>query len=218
MSATTRLGKTTHSEEEARTSAKALIVMAGPQLVGKTSFSKKISSRFGIRVIDVDEMKFALFGDAATEIGADKEREAHMIGAAYGEMYRRARQVLDSGEPVITVATHSREVTHELAKATAKEAGVPLIVVSFDITKVPEIETFLRERLRNRLERKDGGLSNIIGEEGIELAKSTWARYIPLRSGGNPEIIEIPVNLTEEEGRQEIDLMSVLTPLLRRTS
>ena len=173
-----------------RRTEKALISFAGTCLTGKTTLARNVSGRLCIPHIDVDDVRSSIFPTEMVGIILPPEQESAVMLNCYVEMYRRAKRSLDKGTSVIANATHSRELYHEIAKQTAHDASVPLVVVLLDIGLLRNPQEFLAERLLIRSERHDSA-SNVVGNDALEYAIKVYERYKPFSEKGVNKLIRI---------------------------
>lgn len=197
---------------------KALILVTGLQMIGKTALSTRVGAAIGMQVFDSDTVKAELYGEEGQRIGTP-ERERELMANTYDEINRRARAVLDSGAPVIIAGTQSNQINYDLARQRADAAGVPLIVVRFDLDKITDLEGFLRSRLRSRLEKNDAGPTNIVNEEGFGLVRETFGRFKKLNLEKVDYVITLDPNAPLDELVAKVisDLSAILVvPLVRK--
>lgn len=154
----------------------ALILVTGPQMIGKTALSKRISIETGGHLFDSDLVKKELYGNEGEKIGAP-EREKEMMANTYEEIGRRTAISLANGFMVIVAGAQSRQMSYDVARERAKDAGVPLIVVRFDLNRIDDLEDFMHGRLKSRLEKRDAGPTNILSKKDFWLVKETFERY-----------------------------------------
>jgi len=113
---------------------------------GKTTLAKGIVDKLGFTRIDLDEVKFQLFGNDITDPEIDEEG----WNKVYKEMYRIIRQNLLEGKTIIHDTGNFTKRERSLVKKIADEVGVETTTIFVDI---PPTEA--RKRLEsNRLTKE----------------------------------------------------------------
>ncbi len=174
----------------------ALIVFAGPSLTGKTTLGRGVSMATGIRYIDVDDVKQDLYPDA--RVLMSREVDMERMFNSYGEMYRRAKERLASGESVILIGTHRREIYRDMVYRLAQEAKVPLIMVIPDLAKISDPVSFISERIKRR-EAMDDSASALRGPGAFEIAIDAYRNFPLLRREKADHFITVDPAATTED-------------------
>jgi len=87
-----------------------LYILCGIPFSGKSTLAKKIVKKLRFVRIDLDEVKFDIFGPSVT----DAEIDQSGWDKIYQEMYRRIRESLTAGKTVV----------HDTGNFTKSERGV----------------------------------------------------------------------------------------------
>jgi predicted kinase len=126
-----------------------LIVFSGLMGTGKSTLARELSFELGLDMITSDILRKELAGLSKTERRWDEYNEgiytADFTGKTYGEMFRRAEDILRKGQSVILDASFSRKEERFRAMDLARKTGAE---ISF-FRAVCSDET-VRERLRER--------------------------------------------------------------------
>ncbi len=126
-----------------------IIAITGLPAAGKTTLAKILSSESNLLALDIDQTRNQIF---KTHDNLKLAEERIQMKAAYEENHRRAQQALQSGQPVILVATYSSEVSHQELKKLAEESQVPLIIIYLVLGNEQEIKERLKKRSSDQLE------------------------------------------------------------------
>jgi len=94
---------------ESNMSKISLFILCGIPFAGKTTLAKELARKFGWVRIDLDEVKFGLFGKGVD----DEEINQPRWDKVYQEMYTRIRQNLQNGKVVV----------HDTGNFTKSERG-----------------------------------------------------------------------------------------------
>lgn len=130
---------------------KCLVVLAGPPLTGKSTLGKMLAKKSNFTLLDIDEVRQKLFpGDK--RLSEDEER--NIMRACYQKNHELAKEFLLQGDPVILVATYSRDYSRAVLKELTTSTNSPFKFFLFD---APEKE--IKIRLNQR--KKNKNLSNI---------------------------------------------------------
>lgn len=121
-----------------RVSEPLVVVLAGRSGTGKSTVGAALAARIGAAYVSSDVVRKELVGLSPREhVPADRTSEVYgaaMNERTYEEMRVRAATHLAAGRPVILDATHSRAADRAAAVATARAAGVPLLIAELRIT------------------------------------------------------------------------------------
>ena len=142
-----------------------LVITAGVQGVGKSTFAKALAPRIGATIVSSDVLKVEVGGvilkegmlDYYTEVGRDYMRKL------YDALLRKCQAYLTSGRSVICEAAFERREDRARARDLAAQAGVSFLAVECLCW-----ETVRYHRLRRRLEA--AGREDLIDE--------TWRIYV----------------------------------------
>ncbi len=124
---------------------KKLIIICGISFAGKSTLGKAIAKRFDYAQVDVDDMKFQLYGHDSKD-----ENLSHADWVRiYDETDKLLESYLQSGKTVIDASRNFRKSERQLARqiATKLEAGVVTIFVD-----TPEV--IARQRLLENRKKK----------------------------------------------------------------
>lgn len=86
----------------------SVIVLSGPPLHGKTSLANALAQISNVATIDVDEVRFAVYG--GREVSLEGQDEAAMMACSYRFAVERARLFVAQGQPAAIAGTFSRSV------------------------------------------------------------------------------------------------------------
>lgn len=136
--------------------AQSIIVIAGPNLSGKTRLSDELAQHLDISLLDIDQGWRERWGTLENR---------PPMPEVYAHNHDRARPILAEGKPVVLVATYSWPTYHEMLEQLAKETNSPLRVF---ILGIPEDKA--DEEIKRRLAMRLGdpnNISDIVSEEKV---------------------------------------------------
>ncbi len=159
---------------------RALIVLAGPVLSGKTTLAEALSIELGgVDIKDIDDGWRKRWGTLENR---------PKMPAVYEHNQNRTRLYHKRDQPVIMVATYSWSTYHELLRNFASEAQTPLRVFVLGIPDEKK-ETEFTARLEKR--RNDPhNLSDITTPERV---RELWSSYMPMPEYNDPNDPSIKV-------------------------
>ena len=91
-----------------------LIIICGISFAGKTTLGKTIAQRFGYAEVDVDDVKFHLFGHDIKDEDLSQEDWVRL----YAETDKLIDRYLQAGKTVIVASRNFKKSERELAKVT----------------------------------------------------------------------------------------------------
>jgi uncharacterized protein len=153
-----------------RRSAPAMALVGGLIGSGKSTLAAALGRARGWAVVSSDATRKHLAGLGPLEPGPPEIYAPDFTRRVYGELFRRAGQVLESGRGVLLDATFVRQQGREEARAIALRFGVPFFFV-----ELWSPEAVLRERLRDR------AASPSVSDAREDLLDSMRASYEPVR-------------------------------------
>jgi len=196
----------TTREARPGTYKKTLMAFCGAPLVGKSSLAKAIGQNLKIKVLDLDDMRLELFNRPGERLPDQQEREVML--SVYIEMYKRARATLYEDRPVITVATHSRPIYHELLRTSAQYAEAAIALMYSDTSKIIDLDAFLTQRIASRVTNGDSS-SNVTDLAYAKLIVQRYKCITP--KDGETVIVTDPTKsreaLSEETTTRVYDLL-----------
>lgn len=136
-----------------------LYIFCGIPFSGKTTLARKLVDKFGLIRIDLDEIKFDLFGKEISDEQIDK----FGWDKIYQEMYRKIEQVLKTGETVICDTGNFTKYERRLVKKIADKVGIKFKTVFVDTPK----ETAKQRWTKNKLSKTRFGISEKSFEEAV---------------------------------------------------
>lgn len=122
-----------------------LYIFCGIPFSGKTTIARQIESRFGYKRIDLDEVKFELFGRGVK----DSEIKQEGWDKVYQEMYKRIEVYLSKGETVIHDTGNFTRHERDLVRKIAEKLGIKAITVFIDTPKEVARDRLLQNRKTN---------------------------------------------------------------------
>ncbi|MFA9288714.1 MAG: AAA family ATPase [Weeksellaceae bacterium] len=135
-----------------------VIALSGPPLTGKTTIAMMLAEHSNAQVFDVDAIRQAHYPPLPGP--RDPQVEKETMPKVYEKMYELAGEAINSGAPVILVATFSKDTYHQALANFCEDLGQDLPFIRFLLKFPPEtIEAAVTERLTAR--NKKGSDSNI---------------------------------------------------------
>jgi len=126
-----------------------LYILCGIPFSGKTTLARRMVNKFGFTRIDLDEVKFNLFGSSITDSEIDKSGWDRV----YQVMYKEIEDSLKLGKTVIHDTGNFTKNERVLVKKIADDLGIESITIFVD---TPEKEAYKRLLMnRNNKERFD---------------------------------------------------------------
>lgn len=124
-----------------------LYIFCGLPFSGKTTITKRLADLLSWKRIDLDEVKFDLFGINVKDADIDQEGWDKI----YQEMYQRIDRALDMGETVIQDAGNFTKSERDIVRGIGEKHAAEAITVFVD-TSVNEARKRLTQN-RNSKER-----------------------------------------------------------------
>lgn len=137
-----------------------LYIFCGLPFSGKTTISKRLVETFHWRRIDLDEVKFDLFGDGIK----DEDIDQSGWDKVYQEMYLRIDGALKAGEDVIQDTGNFTKSERDVVREIGEKQGIGVITVFIDVPA-----DVARKRLQeNRESKKRFNVSDKAFEESVK--------------------------------------------------
>ncbi len=105
-----------------------LLILCGTPFSGKSTLAKELVKRLGFERIDLDEVKFELFGKDIKDVQIQKEGWDRV----YLEMYRQIEARLQDGKTVISDTGNFTKHERGLVRAIGEKYGVEVITIFVD--------------------------------------------------------------------------------------
>jgi len=137
-----------------------LVILCGIPFSGKTTLANKIAQALNCTRIDLDEVKFQLFGKDITDDGIDQAG----WDKVYQEMYKEIEEVLKQGKTVVHDTGNFTIYERGLISDIAKKLNISFITIFIDTPiKVA------RERLeKNRKVKKRFDVTDKAFQESVD--------------------------------------------------
>ncbi len=123
-----------------------LYIFCGIPFSGKSTLTKEIAKRKGFTRIDLDEVKFDLYGKDIT----DQNLQQKDWDSIYQEMYKRIEKALQEGKTVIHDTGNFTKSERNLVRQIADRLDVPTTTVFVDTSKEVAKERLIANRTTNR--------------------------------------------------------------------
>ncbi|GAC1450782.1 MAG: hypothetical protein PVS3B1_25780 [Ktedonobacteraceae bacterium] len=117
---------------------KKLFIICGISFAGKSTLGKKIAQQFGYAEVDVDDMKFQLYGPDTQDEDLRHEDWVRI----YAETDHLIESYLQSGRTVIDASRNFRKEERRLARQIATRMGAEVVTIFVDTP-----EALARQRL-----------------------------------------------------------------------
>lgn len=144
-------------------------ILCGIPFSGKSFLAKKITKRKGFTIIDLDEIKFELFGKEIK----DNELKQKDWDYVYQEMYKRIRDSLKQGKTVIHDTGNFTKCERSLVKEIADKLGIETVFVFVNTPKEVAYGRLLKNRrLKNRFDVNDEDFESTIKEMEIPMGEN----------------------------------------------
>jgi len=149
-----------------------LLIICGLSFAGKSTLVKAIIERFGYEEVDVDEIKFQLYGQSIQ----DEDLHPDDWVRIYAETDKLIENHLKSGCTVVDASRNFRKVERDIARSIADKVGVPLVTIYVDTP-----EGIVRQRmLENRHKPSRRDITDKDFEEAIMAMEPPVAAENPL--------------------------------------
>lgn len=138
-----------------------LYIFCGIPFSGKTTLAKQIVAKLGFTRIDLDEVKFSLFGNSIMDAEIDQKGWDQI----YQEMYHQIREALKRGETLIhdtgNFTKSERGVVHDIAT----NLGIESVTIFVDLPQDIAYQRLLANRqTKVRFDVSDQDFLSTVGE------------------------------------------------------
>ncbi|MFA7300816.1 MAG: ATP-binding protein [Candidatus Shapirobacteria bacterium] len=138
-----------------------LYILCGIPFSGKSTLAKKIVEKLGFTRIDLDEIKFEMFGKDIT----DSQINQSGWDKIYQEMYQRIRNKLLEGNTVIHDTGNFTKYERGLVKKIANEIGVDSTTILVNISEEEAHKRLLENReTKSRFDVSDSDFQSTVKE------------------------------------------------------
>ncbi|MBA3724488.1 MAG: ATP-binding protein [Candidatus Levybacteria bacterium] len=137
-----------------------LYILCGIPFSGKSTLAQKLAKQLGFVRVDLDEVKFEMFGDDIQE----EEIDQAGWNKVYHEMYKRIRDNLQEGKVVLHDTGNFTKYERDLVRKEAEKVGVVSKVL---FVKVP-VETARERWVENKRTKKRFDISKEAFEEAVD--------------------------------------------------
>ncbi|HEX3697928.1 MAG TPA: AAA family ATPase [Polyangia bacterium] len=175
-----------------------IIVMNGLPGSGKSVLARALGEVLAAPVISSDRVRKALADLPPTERGPTSLYEPDRTRETYGEMFRSAEVIVNSGRGVILDATFARRDSRARAAAIASTPAATFVLIE----SVCSDETALRKRLRGR---EQGASESDARERELELVRSDFEPVLATEAA-----VHVSVETTEDFGSCLVQAMIAL--------
>jgi predicted kinase len=139
----------------------SLIILCGIPFSGKTTLSKKLSSDLNFVVVDLDDIKFEMFGNEIK----DEEIDQSNWDKIYQKMYQKVESLLGEGSGVIHDTGNFTIYERGLINKIAKKLNVPFVTIMVDIPVNIAKERLIKNReLKQRFDISDESFHSAVAE------------------------------------------------------
>lgn len=119
-----------------------LYVLCGLPFSGKTFLRKKIVEKFGYLGIDLDEVKFELYGKGID----DSQLSKTDWDKVYQQIYKRIENALKNGKTIIYDSGNFTKQERDLVRQIADRLNIETITIFIDIPKEIAYQRLLENR------------------------------------------------------------------------
>ena len=133
-----------------------LYIMCGLPFAGKTVLAKELAKRLGFVRIDLDEVKFALFGKEMK----DEEIDQSGWDKVYAGMYQRIENNLRAGKTVVNDTDNFTKYERGLVRKITDKLGIESQVIFVDVP--------VKEARKRMLKNRQSGKRFDVSDEGLE--------------------------------------------------
>ena len=119
-----------------------LYILCGIPFSGKTTLAKRLVEKLKYTRIDLDEVKFELFGREITDVEIDQSGWDEV----YLKMYQKIRTALINGETVIHDTGNFTKNERGLVKKIADELNIESVTIFVEIPKAEAQKRLLENR------------------------------------------------------------------------
>lgn len=120
-----------------------LYILCGIPFSGKSTQAKKLVEKLGFTRIDLDEVKFELFGYSIMDSQIDQSG----WDAVFREMYIRIKEELNNGKTVVHDTGNFTKHERSLVKKIADDLGIETITIFVDTPKDEAYKRLMKNRL-----------------------------------------------------------------------
>jgi predicted kinase len=138
---------------------KKLIIICGISFAGKSTLADAISQRFGYAQVDVDDMKFQLYGPEAK----DEELSRADWERIYDETDKLIEHYLQSGKSVVDASRNFRKRERQKARQIATNLKAEVVTIFVNTPESIARQRLLENRKRqSRLDVTDKDFATIL--------------------------------------------------------
>ncbi len=119
-----------------------LYIFCGIPFSGKTTIAKRLEKKLGFVRIDLDDIKFSLFGNAITDDQVDQDGWNNVYQKMYGEIENNLKQ----GKTVINDTGNFTKHERSLVKNIGDKLGIEVIEVFIDTPVKVAKERWLKNK------------------------------------------------------------------------
>ena len=139
----------------------ALIILCGLPFAGKTVLAKELEKAMGWIRIDLDEIKFELYGQHIR----DENLEQKDWDRVYQTMYQRIRQQLRQGKTVIQDAGNFTKYERDVVRKIAQELGLGTAVIWVNTPKaVAKKRLLINQQAQARFTVSESDFEAVVAE------------------------------------------------------
>lgn len=138
-----------------------LYIFCGIPFAGKTNLAKKIADRFGFTRIDLDEIKFEIFGNDIEDESIDQNGWDKI----YQEMYAQIRGALITGKTVIHDTGNFTVSERNIVRKIGEDLGIETVTVFVDTPQeIAKQRLHENRRQKNRFDITDAAFESAAAE------------------------------------------------------
>lgn len=138
-----------------------LFIFCGIPFAGKTTLAKKFAHQFGSSRIDLDEIKFQIFGNSIE----DEKIDQSGWNRIYQEMYRQIEDELQKGNTVVHDTGNFTLSERVLVRAIADKLGTEAITVFVNIpVEIARQRLYLNRISLDRFDITDESFESAVAE------------------------------------------------------
>jgi predicted kinase len=159
-----------------------LYIFCGIPFSGKSTLARELARQKGYARIDLDEVKFELYGNSVKDLDLQQEDWDKI----YQEMYRRIKAALQSGQTVVHDTGNFTKYERGLVRQIANKLSIETITIFVDIPKAVAKERLIANRTTNdRFNVTDQEFEDAVNEmeiPGVDEHTMTYAPGTPVDS------------------------------------
>lgn len=167
---------------------KCIIVLIGPPLTGKSTLGQELAKHSNFTLLDVDEVRQKFF---PSDKVLHPKLEQSVMELSYQKNHQIAEELLQKNQPVVLVATYSRQFYHQMLEQLACTTSVPLRIFLLQASHKE-----ICQRLEKR--QKEECLSNIKNLEDLMEVHNRFQSII------NSSVVNIDTSHPLKKNVQEI--------------